>query len=151
MRKTKIICTIGPSTVGFDKLKKLLSERAILVGFRSNKFDLPILNLEFGLDLLEYPRVDLSDEVEINAGRLVSLDALAKTNLGVGKNGSGIMAPKMYWDGEIEKLKNYCLQDVKITKELYDLAKDKKELLVPSKQSDELTKIHTDFSSLLYE
>lgn len=135
----------------FDKLKELLSRRTILVGFRSNKFDLPILNLELDLSLFDYPRVDLSDEVEREAGRLVSLDALAQTNLGVGKSGSGILAPKMYWDGEIEKLKSYCLQDVRLTKDLYDLARTKKQLLVPSKHSDELTPIYPDFSSLLFE
>jgi len=132
----------------FDALTKLLSEPAILVGFRSNKFDLPILNLELNLSLFDYPRVDLSDEVEREAGRLVSLDALAQTNLGVGKSGSGILAPKMYWDGEIEKLKSYCLQDVRLTKDLYDLARTKKQLLVPNKHSEKIDKITVEFTNL---
>lgn len=134
----------------FEDLSKLLSEPAVLVGFRSNKFDLPILNIEFDLNLFDYPRVDLSDEVELKLGRLVSLDSLAQTNLGIGKTGKGIMAPKMYWDGEIEKLKNYCLQDVKITKELYDLARLKKELLVPNKYSDKIDRIFVELMNMFF-
>src|SRR3989344_3837573 len=66
-------------------------------------------------------RYDILDEIERVMGERISLNRLAKTNLGVGKNGHGSQAISLYQEGKIEELKAYCLQDVKVTKGLYDL------------------------------
>src|SRR5689334_23074660 len=125
----------------FEKLKALLSEKAILVGFSSNKFDFPILRRTFGIDLFTYPRIDISDEIETATGRLVGLGKLAAANFGYTKLGEALGAPILYRAGKIKELKEYCLQDVKLTKELYDKIKKDGWLLVPDRESDTPTKI----------
>jgi DEAD/DEAH box helicase domain-containing protein len=53
----------------------------------------------------------------------VSLNDLAKATLGTQKSGHGFLAIEYFRKGEMEKLKSYCLDDVKITKELYEYGK----------------------------
>lgn len=119
-----------------DELRTLLSDRALLVGFSSNKFDLPILERTLGLDLMSYPRFDISDEIESRTGRLIGLSKLAAVNLKINKNGNAVGAPDLYRAGKIQELKDYCQQDVKVTKEIYDLIKKNGELLIPERDSD---------------
>ncbi|MDP2629390.1 MAG: ribonuclease H-like domain-containing protein [Candidatus Harrisonbacteria bacterium] len=120
----------------FDSLKNLLSTEHILVGFSSNKFDFPLLSHHFGLDLMSYPRVDISDEIEIRTGRMVGLGDLAHYNFETKKTHKGLDAPRLYAEGKIEELKRYCLQDVKITTMLYDKLKKEGELIIPPRKSE---------------
>ena len=71
----------------------------------------------------------------------MGLNVLAKTNLGIGKTGYSLEAPRLYHNGQIEELKNYCLNDVKITKELYELVLRQGYLLVPQKNSSVSAKV----------
>ena len=72
---------------------------------------------------------------------------LAKTNLGTGKNGLSLEAPNLYRDGKMEELKNYCLNDVKITKDLYELAKKQGYLTVP-RGSREAVRVPLDITGV---
>jgi len=124
----------------FEEAKKFLETRARLVGFSSNKFDIPLLAHNLGLDLMSYPRIDISDEIELRTGRLIGLNDLAHLNLGEVKTHKGLDAPVLYAAGKMEELKEYCLQDVKITKDLFDKLKKSGELILPARrtsQSDE--------------
>jgi DEAD/DEAH box helicase domain-containing protein len=58
------------------------------------------------------------------------LNDLAKATLGVSKSGSGLEAIRWFREGKIEQLKSYCLDDVKITKELYEFGKRHGHLLI---------------------
>jgi len=126
-----------------DKLGKFLSTAEQIIGFSISRFDLPVLKKHFDFDLFSIPRIDLLDEIEYLLGRRVGLDMLAKTNLGVGKNGLSLEAPNLYRDGKMEELKNYCLNDVKITKDLYELARRQGYLTVP-RGSREAVRVHLD-------
>ncbi|KKR89180.1 MAG: hypothetical protein UU85_C0004G0020 [Candidatus Wolfebacteria bacterium GW2011_GWA2_42_10] len=114
---------------------EILRNAGLLVGFAISRFDLPVLKKHFNFDIFSIPRIDILDEIEILLGRRVGLDILAKTNLGFGKNGLSLEAPVLYREGRMEELKNYCLNDVKITKELYELAKNQGHLMVPHKEN----------------
>ncbi|MGL4501212.1 MAG: hypothetical protein ACRCU2_19225 [Planktothrix sp.] len=48
-----------------------------------------------------------------------SLEGLAKTNLGVGKSGSGVLAPQLWQQGQYGKVIDYCLGDVAMNRKLY--------------------------------
>lgn len=132
------------------ELKALLSNRALLVGFSSNKFDLPILNRTLNLDLMSYPRFDISDEIEQQAGRLIGLSKLAAVNLKINKSGNAVSAPDLYRAGKMEELKKYCEQDVKVTKEIYDLIKKNGELLIPERDSDTPTVLRLRIDQQLF-
>lgn len=130
----------------FHELKKILSDKALLVGFSANKFDFPILQRVLGVALMSYPRFDISDEIEQRAGRLIGLGKLAAANLGITKLGEAVAAPALYRAGKIQELKEYCLQDVKITKDLFDRIKKQGSLLIPDRDSDTPTvlELHVD-------
>lgn len=123
------------------ELDKILKTAGLIVGFNHNRFDIPILNKYMSFDLFNIPRFDLLEELEFNFGQRVSLDILARTNLNIGKTHHSLEATKFYQAGDLESLKNYCLNDVKITKDLYDLAKKQGHLLVPKKITGEIIKV----------
>ena len=50
------------------------------------------------------------------------MDTLAHATLGKKKIGHGLEAISWWQNGEIEKVKKYCMEDVKITKEIYEYA-----------------------------
>lgn len=131
-----------------DKLAELFRKSSCTVGFSSNRYDTPVLNLYFqklankeGLDLWQKDRVDLLHEIEMATGERISLSRLSEANLGVKKEGHGSEAIGLYEEGRIDELKKYCLKDVELTKQLYDLYLKNKELLVPSKKTGEAVKI----------
>jgi hypothetical protein len=49
--------------------------------------------------------------------------ALRKARLGAAKVGHGLDAQKWWAEGNFEKVREYCLDDVKLTKEIYDYAR----------------------------
>ena len=61
-------------------------------------------------------------EIQRGRGRRLPLDAVAAGTLGIGKSGGGLDAVRWWQQGEIEKIKQYCTQDVKVTKEIYEYA-----------------------------
>lgn len=124
-----------------DQLKSLLQNAGLIIGFSINRFDLPILNKHLGINLNEIENIDILDDIEQKLGHRVGLDWLAQTNLKVGKSAHGLEAIKFYKEGRLEELKNYCLQDVKLTKDLYELGKKQGHLLVPTNYGAEIAKV----------
>jgi len=133
----------------FGQLVPYLQNAALVIGFGINRFDLPVLKKYFDLNVMALPRLDLLEEIELAYGSRISLDLLAKHNLETRKTAHGLEAVKFYQEGRWEELISYCLQDVKITKELYDLAKEQKFLLIPKKDSDEIIKVALNLPELI--
>lgn len=108
-----------------DELPKLwpILERAdVLIGYNSDHFDIPILNKYYPGDLKNIRSVDLMRAIKDSLGRRLSLGNVAQATLGYGKGGSGLQAHQWWKEGEIEKIRKYCIEDVRITKELYEHA-----------------------------
>lgn len=124
----------------FKELGELFKKTGLVIGFSSKRFDIPVMEKYFNFSISGIPHIDLLEEIEISLGRRVSLDVLAKTNLGVGKTNHGLEAIKFYNEGDLESLKNYCINDVKITKDLYELAKKQGHLMIPERTTGELVK-----------
>ncbi|MFH1457466.1 MAG: ribonuclease H-like domain-containing protein [Patescibacteria group bacterium] len=104
-----------------EKFENLLSKAEYIIGFNSVSFDLPILQRYMeNLNLLNKKQIDLMVKLEEILGYKVSLQAVAKATFGVGKISSGLEAIKMWKDGRIEELKKYCMDDVRLTKEIYE-------------------------------
>jgi DEAD/DEAH box helicase domain-containing protein len=92
-------------------------------------------------------RVDLLEEIELATGERVSLNRLAEVNLGETKTHHGSEAISLYADGNMDELKEYCINDVKLTKDLYDLYRKQHYLLVPDKKTGEIRKVEFAKSS----
>jgi len=67
----------------------------------------------------------------------VSLESLAQATLGRGKSGSGLDALRWFKEGKFDLIAKYCLDDVKLTKEIYDYGKQHGRLFVTSRFSEE--------------
>ena len=130
-----------------DKLAELFCGRATIVGFSMNRYDMPVLNNYFqklgasAPELWEKERVDLWMKIEMAAKQRMSLSRLAEANLGVKKDHHGSEAIALYRDGKMDELKEYCLNDVKLTKELYDLYRKQNYFLMPDKRTGEIVKV----------
>lgn len=106
----------------FPKLWPILERADMLIGFNSDTFDIPILNRYYPGDLTKIKSLDLLVEVQKALGRRVRLQSLAEATLNKGKGGNGLQAVEWWAAGEYEKVRKYCIEDVRITRELYDYA-----------------------------
>lgn len=123
-------------------LGPILQNAGLVIGFSINRFDLPVLDKYFKFNLLSLPTIDILEEIENAYGRRVGLDVLAKTNLGVGKTNHGLDAIRFYNAGDWESLEKYCLQDVSLTRDLYELIKRQGYLMVPERWGENLVKVN---------
>lgn len=117
--------TGGYSSYFKEELPSLwpILERAdMLIGFNSDTFDIPLLNRYYPGDLSRLRSLDLLSEVQNVLGRRVRLQALAEATLGKGKKGSGLEAGEWWREGKKDKVAEYCIEDVRLTRELYEYA-----------------------------
>ncbi len=104
------------------KLWPLMEHADLLIGYNSNTFDIPILNRYYPGDLTKIPSLDLLAEIYKVLGRRIRLQSLAEATLGKSKKGDGLKAVEWWQAGKVAKVREYCIEDVRITKELYDYA-----------------------------
>jgi len=102
------------------KLWQRLESADRIIGYNIKGFDIPVMNAYYPGDLTRLPQLDLMEEVTRHTGFRLKLDDLAHGTLGVGKSGSGLDAVRFWEAGELDKLRDYCLQDVKVTRDLYE-------------------------------
>lgn len=102
------------------KLWPILEKTDLLIGFNSDHFDIPILNKYYSGDLTKIKSIDLMKKIKKILGRRIGLNAVAEATLGKKKTGDGIQATTWWRKGEKQKVADYCLDDVRLTKELYD-------------------------------
>lgn len=113
----------------FDKLWPILERTDLLIGFNSDHFDIPLLNKYYPGDLTNIKSLDLLVEVKRSFGRRLRLDSIAEATLGVNKSGHGLEAVQWWKEGKKDLVRKYCLDDVKITKDVYDYAKKHKKVM----------------------
>lgn len=106
----------------------LLEGAERIIGFNSIYFDLPVLNNYYHADLTQFPQLDILVEIKNTLGFRVKLDDVAQATLGVKKSGHGLQAVEWFKTGEWEKIEKYCLDDVRITRDLYEFGKKYKRL-----------------------
>lgn len=104
------------------QLWPLLERTDLLVGYNSNAFDIPLLNRYYPGDLAKIRSLDLMVEVQEVLGRRLRLQSLAEATLGRGKGGDGLQSVVWWQEGKIDKVREYCIEDVRITRELFDYA-----------------------------
>ncbi len=125
----------------FPELGKALQKTQLIVTFAGKRFDLPVMEKYFDFNVHAINHYDILEEIEEKYGRRIGLGILAEANIGASKTGHGLEATELYAKGEIEKLKSYCLNDVKLTKDLYELIKKQGYLWIPQRNSNEMKKI----------
>jgi len=104
------------------RLWPLIERADQLIGFNSNMFDIPLLNRYYPGDLSHIHSLDLLSEVQNVLGRRIRLQSLAEATLGRGKKGDGLAASEWWKEGKKDKVAEYCIEDVRLTRELYEYA-----------------------------
>ena len=105
-----------------SNLWPIIEKADMLIGYNSDHFDIPLLNKYYSGDLTKIKSLDLLKEIKNSLGRRLKLDSVAEGTLNRRKIGHGLQATTWWKNGEVEKVKKYCEEDVRITKELYEYA-----------------------------
>jgi len=104
------------------KLWPLIERADVLIGFNSDHFDIPLLNKYYHGDLSKIKSLDIMAELKKALGHRIGLGNVAEATLGIGKSAHGLQAVEWWKKGDIENIRKYCLQDVKVTKDVYEYA-----------------------------
>ena len=111
------------------KLAPILQTADQLIGFNIKDFDFEVLQPYLNFEISQVPHLDILQEVEKALGHRINLESIAQATLGSGKSGSGKQAILYFKNNRFDLLKKYCLDDVKITKQVYDYALKNQKLL----------------------
>jgi DEAD/DEAH box helicase domain-containing protein len=128
-----------------EKLGEFLKKTQLIVTFAGVRFDLPVLEKYLNFNIHAIGHFDILEAIEKSLGRRISLAILAEANVSTGKSSHGLEAIEMYKRGEIDKLKEYCLQDVRVTKDIFELIKKQGYLWIPERYSSRMTKLALEY------
>ena len=132
------------------KLWPILEAADRIIGYNLFGFDYQVLNTYYPGDLAKFPTLDVMVEIANKLGFRLKLDDVAHGSLGVGKSGNGLQAIEFFRRGEIDKLREYCLQDVKVTKEVYEFGLANKHIRFRDR-SGQLMQVPVDFTLVPHE
>jgi DEAD/DEAH box helicase domain-containing protein len=102
------------------KLYPLLENASFIIGFNINSFDLAVLQGYYPGNISQFKTVDILEEIKNILGRRLALNDIISVTLGKKKSGHGLQAINYFKEKKLEQLKKYCLNDVILTKELFD-------------------------------
>jgi DEAD/DEAH box helicase domain-containing protein len=105
-----------------DRLFELCYNR-LVVGYNIRGFDLPVM-AAYGLKVPELDVFDLMYDLEtLTRQRYLKLEAVARGTLGTGKSADGLQAVEWWKQGEVQKIIDYCIQDVKVTRDVFQFGR----------------------------
>ena len=107
-----------------SKVQEMINESSHVIGFNIIHFDLPVLEPYVDKGSLDRLAVtDLFVHAVNFLGHRVGLGALAQATLGESKSGHGLEALEWFRQGRVEEVKKYCLDDVRLTRDLFEYGK----------------------------
>ena len=104
-------------------LINLLLEADLVVGYNIRGFDYEVLRAYTEEELQKLPTLDLMYDLEERLGFRPKLDSVVSATIGEGKIADGMQALEWWRQGEIDKITEYCKEDVRVTRDLYDFGK----------------------------
>ena len=102
-----------------SQLVEKLKTADLVVGFNVVKFDYGVLQPYADSDLQEIATFDMLVDVKKILKHRLSLNHLAENTLDVKKSADGLISLEWYKEGKIDRVIEYCKQDVKITRDLF--------------------------------
>lgn len=126
--KVSVVCTYDYLTNEYAsyeekdivKFEQRLRAADLLIGFNIRRFDMQVLQPYLFKPVDQFPVLDLLDDIEKTRGHRASLDSVARATVKEGKSGDGAEALVLFKEGRMEELKKYCLDDVRLTKNVYE-------------------------------
>ena len=103
-----------------NKLFSVLESASYTIGYNINSFDMQVLQAYYPGDVIHFKTFDILEDIRNILGKRLSLNDVVYATLGKKKSGHGLQAIELYKEGKLEELKNYCMDDVKLTCELFN-------------------------------
>lgn len=128
--KISVACAYDSKTDSFlsfeekdiPKLNDLCEER-LVVGYNIRGFDL-IVMAAYGLDIKRVDIFDIMFDLQaLTKQRYLKLEAVAQGTLGAGKSADGLLAVEWFKKGQIQKIIEYCTQDVRVTRDVFQFGR----------------------------
>ena len=116
-----------------EALAEAMQRLDLVVGFNIRRFDYLVLKGLSSFDFNALPTLDMLQVVHQRLGYRLSLDSLAKATLDAPKTADGLQALQWWKQGEVEKIREYCQADVRITRDLYLFGRDNGHVLFTNK------------------
>lgn len=126
-------------------LENLMIDSPLIIGYNHRKFDMPVLQHYFRINTAELPLLDLMEDIAIKIGHRVGLDSVAQATLNIGKTGHGLDAIDYFKKGEWEKLESYCINDVRITKDVFEYGQKNNKVFYLSKDGSIRREVNVDW------
>ena len=105
-----------------SQLVEKLQTADLVVGFNVAKFDYGVLQpyaTKMDFDLEEITTFDMLIDINKKLGHRLSLNHLAENTLNAKKSADGLVSLQWFKEGKIDKVIEYCKQDVEITRDLF--------------------------------
>ncbi len=126
--RVSVVCVYDFLTGGYTfyeekdimKFEQRLQTADLLVGFNIRRFDMQVLQPYLFKTVDLFPVLDLLDDIEKARGHRASLDSVARATIKEGKSGDGTEALALFKEGRMDELKKYCMDDVRLTKNVYE-------------------------------
>ncbi len=115
-----------------DLIRRLMKVD-LVIGFNIRRFDYQVLGPYTQNSLHRLPTLDLLQDIRSRLGYGLSLDHLAGATLGVHKTGNGLQAVRWWKEGKVDKIMDYCQEDVALTLGLYLHGRDNEHILFYNK------------------
>ncbi len=132
-----------------DALINDLVHARLIVGFNVRRFDFDVLRAYADLDWNALPALDILECIHRRLGFRLKLDHLAQETLGERKSADGLQSLAWFKAGEIDRVIEYCKQDVLLTKRLYDFGRQHGYLLYRDLQGRAI-RLPVDFDENLF-
>ena len=98
-----------------------------VIGYNIKSFDLPVFQAYYPGKIENFSVFDILEDIREKIGRRLGLNDLLIATLNKRKTGHGLLAIEYFKNKEFDKLRKYCLEDVLLTKEIFDFGiKNKK-------------------------
>lgn len=124
----------------------MLKNAGLVIGFNTKYFDYAVIQPYLKEVVIKtLPSCDLMEDVTNVLGHRLSLDSIAQATLGTQKSGHGLDAIRYFREGNMEKLKSYCLDDVRITRDVFEYGKQHGAVKYTSKYSSDLGSVPVDW------
>ena len=108
-----------------DGLVEALKKADLVVGFNLLRFDYIVLE-GYGLQVANKVKtLDLLADITKTLGHRLKLDSLCQATLGSQKSADGLQSLQWVKEGRLDLVVEYCMQDVRLTRDLYLYGREK--------------------------
>ncbi len=121
-----------------EEMCRHLSRLDLVVGFNLIGFDYKVLAGLCDFDFYGLPTLDMLVKIHETLGYRLSLDHLAQNTLGTKKSADGLMALQWWQQGKLDKIIEYCTQDVRVTRDLYRFGRENRFLVFKNKAGSQV-------------